>query len=228
MITKLPLRLAVFDCDGTLVDSQASIISAMITAFRTHSYPIPDTESIRRVVGLPIKAGMELLLPNKASGEHEKLEHSYKEAFGDLRRKGKIKDPLYQGVWEVLSTLEKDGWLLGIATGKSTRGLRMTLEEFGLINKFITLQTSDTAPGKPDPGMLFNAMSETGSTSKNTIMIGDTTFDMEMAKNANVKSIGVSWGYHPLEDLNIAGARVIAKDFFMLPNLLNEIIYDSN
>jgi phosphoglycolate phosphatase len=123
MIKTIPPRLAVFDCDGTLVDSQASIISAMVTAFEVHSYPIPDSESIRRVVGLPIRVGMERLLPNKATSEHENLEYSYKEAFGNLRRKGEINDPLYQGVCEVLNILEKDGWLLGVATGKSTRGL---------------------------------------------------------------------------------------------------------
>jgi phosphoglycolate phosphatase len=226
MIKTISPRLAVFDCDGTLVDSQASIISAMVTAFEVHSCPIPESESIRRVVGLPIRVGMERLLPNKTSSEHENLEYSYKEAFGRLRRKGEINDPLYPDVCEVLDILEKDGWLLGVATGKSTRGLRMTLEKFGLINKFITLQTSDTAPGKPDPGMLINAMSEAGVNSQNTIMIGDTTFDMEMAKNARVKSIGVSWGYHPQKELNMAGASFVAKKFLMIPKLLNKIILD--
>ena len=217
-------RLAVFDCDGTIVDSQASIISAMITAFKKCSHPIPDHESIRRVVGLPIKVGMELLLPNVATSEHEYLENSFKEAFGNLRRDGDIDDPLYPGVFDVLNILEDEGWLLGVATGKSTRGLRLTLEKFGLIDKFLTLQTSDTAPGKPDPGMLINAIHDTGSAPQSTIMIGDTTFDMEMAANAHVKAIGVSWGYHPQDDLNSAGALVIAEDFYMLPSLLNKII----
>ena len=216
-------RLVVFDCDGTLVDSQASIISAMITAFNSHSHPIPESESIRRIVGLPIRVGIEILLPNMISSEYEKLENSYKEAFGTLRKNGDIDDPLYPGVSEVLNILKEENWLLGVATGKSTRGLIMTLEKFGLTDRFLTLQTSDTAPGKPNPGMLLNAMCDTGSTPQSTIMIGDTTFDMEMAVNAHVKAIGVSWGYHPVEDLISAGAQVIARDYSMIPELLNKI-----
>ena len=217
-------RLAVFDCDGTIVDSQASIILAMVSAFEAHSHPIPNDESIRQVVGLPLRVGMEKLLPNADFSEHVKLENSYKEFFGDLRRRGTIDDPLYPGVFDVLNVLEDSGWILGIATGKSTRGLKMTLEKYDLIDKFETLQTSDTAPGKPDPGMLFNAMRDTGTDAESTIMIGDTTFDIEMAVNARVKAIGVSWGYHHQDELNSAGANVIANDFFLLPKLLNEII----
>ena len=219
--------LAVFDCDGTIVDSQASIISAMVTAFQVNSLPIPKPDSIRRVVGLPIKVGMERLLPNSNFSEQIKLENSYKEAFGDLRRSGDIDDPLYPGVSDILNILKNDGWLLGVATGKSTRGLMMTLEKYNLIDKFQTLQTSDTAPGKPDPGMLINAMLDTRTDPERTIMIGDTTYDMEMAVNAGVKAIGVSWGYHLQKELNSAGAQIIAHDFFMLPKILNKIIKNS-
>jgi len=228
MTLKINSRLAVFDCDGTLVDSQASIISAMVSSFETHSYPTPDPEQIRRIVGLPIRVGIEKLLPDARFSEIKKLEDSYKESFGKIRREGKIQDPLYPGVFDVLSTLENDGWILGIATGKSTRGLKMILEKYDLIDKFYTLQTSDTAPGKPDPSMLINAMNETGCNAENTVMIGDTTFDIEMAINAKVHPIGVSWGYHPQDELEKAGADTIAENFFILPKILNIMNIDKS
>ena len=220
MVASNSLRLAVFDCDGTLVDSQASIISSMEAAFEVHSHPVPDAESIRRMVGLPLRVAMEKLLPHVEAEEHIKLETSYKEAFGDLRRRGEVSDPLYPGALDVLNTLEEDGWLLGIATGKGHRGLRLTLEVHGLMSRFQTLQTADSAPGKPDPGMLLNAMRETGAEVQGTVMIGDTTFDMEMAVNAGVMAIGVSWGYHLHEHLHSAGARVVIEEFHVLPETL--------
>lgn len=220
MVDSSFLRLAVFDCDGTLVDSQASIVSSMAAAFEVHSHPVPDSESVRRVVGLPLRVAMEHLLPQTDPDEHVKLENSYKEAFGDLRRRGEVSDPLYPGALDVLNILEEEGWLLGIATGKGHRGLKLTLETHGLMSRFQTLQTADSAPGKPDPGMLLNAMRDTGASPEGTAMIGDTTFDMEMAVNAGAMAIGVSWGYHPHDHLHSAGAHVIIDEFHALPETL--------
>jgi phosphoglycolate phosphatase len=223
MVAPHSLRLAVFDCDGTLVDSQSSIISSMVAAFGAHSHPAPDAESVRRVVGLPLRVAMEQLLPHTEPDEHIKLEKSYKEAFGELRRRGEASDPLYPGTLDVLNILEDEGWLLGVATGKGHRGLKLTLETHDLMNRFQTLQTADSAPGKPDPGMLLNAMRETGADPQDTVMIGDTTFDMEMAMNAGTMAIGVSWGYHPREHLQSAGAQVIINEFHELPETLKAL-----
>ncbi|MBC8337713.1 MAG: HAD-IA family hydrolase [Alphaproteobacteria bacterium] len=217
----MPLRLAVFDCDGTLVDSQASIVSSMVAAFESRSHPAPDAESVRRVVGLPLRVAMGRLLPHTDPDEHVKLENSYKDAFRELRRRGEVSDPLYPGTLEVLDALETDGWLLGVATGKGHLGLMITLETHGLTERFQTLQTADSAPGKPDPGMLLNAMRDTGADADCTVMIGDTTFDMEMAVNAGTMAIGVSWGYHPHEHLHSAGAEVVIDEFHVLPETLN-------
>ncbi|NQV82327.1 MAG: HAD-IA family hydrolase [Rhodospirillales bacterium] len=223
MVDTSPLRLAVFDCDGTLVDSQASIISSMVAAFKARSHPAPDAESVRRVVGLPLSVAMGRLLPHTDPGEHIKLENGYKEAFRELRRKGKVSDPLYPGTLDVLDALEKDGWLLGVATGKGHLGLMMTLETHGLVDRFQTLQTADSAPGKPDPGMLLNAMRDTGADPESTVMIGDTTFDIEMAVNAGTMAIGVTWGYHPQDHLQSAGAHAIIAAFHLLPETLKTI-----
>jgi len=210
------LRLAVFDCDGTLVDSQHSIIASMHAAFDVHSYPKPDADTVRMVVGLPLHVAMGRLLPETGPDVHEQLADSYIDAFHGLRKNGEVADPLYPGVMEIISELEADGWVLGIATGKGRRGLLATLETHGLVDRFQTLQTADSAPGKPAPGMLLNAMRDTGVDPAGTVMIGDTTFDMEMAVAAGTMAVGVSWGYHPQEHLHKAGAHVVIDDFAAL------------
>ena len=214
------LRLAVFDCDGTLVDSQHSIVASMNAAFDAQNYPKPDAEAVRRVVGLPLHVAMERLRPDADPDVYKQLANSYSEAFQHLREKGEVTDPLYPGVMDILSVLEDAGWILGIATGKGRRGLLATLETHGLVERFQTLQTADSAPGKPNPGMLLNAMGETGADPTGTVMIGDTTFDMEMALAAGTMAVGVSWGYHPEEHLHKAGAHVVIDNFAALPGEL--------
>ncbi|MFQ5765225.1 MAG: HAD-IA family hydrolase, partial [Rhodospirillales bacterium] len=201
------MRLAVFDCDGTLVDSQHSIVASMFAAFDAHAQPRPDAEAVRHVVGLPLREAIARLIPDGATADCGRLETSYVEAFRALRRAGGVDDPLYPGALDVLAVLEASGWVLGVATGKSSRGLVATLEAHGLTKRFRTLQTADKGPGKPNPDMLLNAMTETGAEPANTVMIGDTTFDMEMARRAGAVAIGVSWGYHPEERLHSAGAH---------------------
>lgn len=206
-------RLAVFDCDGTLVDSQHSIISSMQAAFSAHDHAEPTAESIRRVVGLPLKDAIALMLPESNSDTHELLRDGYKDAFSQLRKRGQVREPLFPGAVESLEELSDAGWMLGVATGKGLRGLLSTLNGHGLTDRFDTLQTADVAQGKPSPDMLFRAMSDTGTQAGDTVMIGDTTFDMEMAVNAGTKAIGVAWGYHPVDELSAAGAHVIVEGF---------------
>jgi len=216
-------RLAVFDCDGTLVDSQHSIISSMFSAFDARVHPRPEAEAVRQVVGLPLREAMVRLLPEAGPDDHDGLVKSFKEAFTDLRNKGEVHDPLYPGVPEVLEVLAAAGWVLGVATGKSRRGLLMTLETHLLTDRFQTLQTADSGPGKPNPDMLLKAMRETGAGPDATVMIGDTTFDMEMAKRAGTMAIGVSWGYHPGERLYSAGAQAVIGEFRDLPETIETL-----
>ena len=218
-----PLRLAVFDCDGTLVDSQASIIASMFLAFDAHTHPWPEAEAVRRVVGLPLGEAIGRLLPDVPEEDHARIETSYIDAFRGLRQKGEVKDSLFPGALEILETLENLGWLLGMATGKGSRGLMATLETHGLMGRFATLQTADSGPGKPNPDMLLNAMNETGADPGHTVMIGDTTFDMEMAKRAGTMAVGVSWGYHPGEHLYAAGAQAVIDEFRDLPETIESL-----
>ena len=204
-------RLAIFDCDGTLVDSQASICAAMEECFAAAGLAAPAAERTRRVVGLSLPQAMAALLPEEAPARHLALAEAYKISFQRLRRERDVHEPLYEGIADLLDALEADGWLLGIATGKSDRGLRLVLERHGLARRFVTLQTADRHPSKPHPSMIEAALAETGADPELSMMIGDTSYDMAMAKAAGVRAVGVAWGYHEAEELGAAGAGFVAR-----------------
>lgn len=220
------LRLAVFDCDGTLVDSQHSICAAMRAAFAVHGWAEPEADAVRRLVGLPLLQAIRILVPDAAEGACERVRESYSVAYHALRAEGRLDDPLFPGAREAIDAIDKAGWILGLATGKSHRGLVATLERHEIIGRFATLQTADRALGKPHPDMLLKAMAESGVEPKATAMIGDTTFDMEMAKSAGTVAIGVAWGYHDPEELRAAGADRVVADFASLPGVLAELMED--
>ncbi len=216
-------RLAVFDCDGTLVDSQHSIIATMTATFKHHDLPPPEPSDVRRVIGLSLSETMAVLLPGSGPDHNQEMAETYKHLFHDKRITGDVAETLFEGARDVIEKLTHDGWLLGVATGKAMRGLKATLIPHGLLEHFITLQTADIALSKPNPDMLHRAMSETGVDAADTVMIGDTTFDMEMAQNAGTKSIGVSWGYHESDELHNAGAKHVIDDFSTLPSVLEKL-----
>lgn len=211
-----PLRLAVFDCDGTIVDSQASIIGCMREAWSAEGLPHPEDEAVRRVVGLSLPVAIANLAPQEGPERHARLTDLYRQAFRERRSRAGLEEPLYPGFLEALDALEAAGFLLGIATGKGRPGLEDTLGRHGLTGRFVTLQTSDRAAGKPHPEMLYNAMAEAGVEKSRTVMIGDTSFDMAMAVNAGCAGVGVTWGYHGPDDLREAGAHQIIDHYDML------------
>jgi len=203
-------RLAIFDCDGTLVDSGHNICLAMEDCFERAGLPAPCRTRTRRVVGLSLIEAMRAMLPEAEHGVHVSLAEEYKRAFTRLRADGLVEEPLYDGIADLIGALEADGWLLGVATGKSDRGLLHCLECHGLERRFVTLQTADRHPSKPHPSMIEQAIGDTGASPETTLMIGDTSFDMAMARAAGVTAIGVAWGYHGPEELVAAGAHHIA------------------
>jgi phosphoglycolate phosphatase len=199
--------LVIFDCDGTLVDSQANIIRAMEDSFARHDLVPPDHHAIRRVVGLSLIETMQHLLPDADRALHATMADDYKQAFHRLRDKGALEhEPLYTGIADLLKDLHNAGVTLGVATGKSDRGLGLCLDHHGLRDYFSTLQTADRHPSKPHPSMIHKCLAETGKIAPDCWMIGDTVYDIKMAVNAGVKSIGVDWGYHDPQDLHDAGA----------------------
>lgn len=208
----MPNPLVVFDCDGTLVDSQHSICTAMARAFEEAKLVAPDRLAILSVVGLSLPHAMARLLPDAEADFHDHLSERYKLAFQAMRRENAVSEPLYPGIADLVHDLDRAGWLLGVATGKSDRGLALCLTHHGLIDRFVTLQTADRHPSKPHPSMLLTAMAEAGAAPDTTVMIGDTSFDMDMGMAAGVRSIGVAWGYHAPDELIAAGAQAVAMD----------------
>jgi phosphoglycolate phosphatase len=216
------LRLAVFDCDGTLVDSQHAIVACMASAFTAEGLAAPTIGDVRRVIGLPLAECMARLVPAETA-RHDRLVEAYKDAFFKLRQHADHQEPLFDGALAALTAVETSGWLLGVATGKSKRGLLAVLERHGLERRFITVQCGDMGPGKPDPAMLERAMAETGAAAADTVMIGDTTFDMVMAKRAGVQALGVEWGYHDPAELRAAGADTTIASFAELRGALADL-----
>jgi phosphoglycolate phosphatase len=204
-------RLAIFDCDGTLVDSQHSIAAALATAFTAHGLPVPPLAESRRVVGLSLVEAMAALLPEQGPALHAAVADSYKRAFQRMRAMGAVEEPLFEGIIELLDALEADGWLLGVATGKSDRGLGLCLDCHGLAHRFVTLQTADRHPSKPHPSMVEQAMADAGAEPAGTLVIGDTSYDIKMARAAGATAVGVAWGYHPASELRQAGAHMVAS-----------------
>ncbi len=204
-------RLALFDCDGTLVDSQINICLAMEDAFARAKLEPPTREATKRVVGLSLLEAMQALLPDADHAFQTALAEDYKNAFHRLRGNGLVEEPLFEGILHAIEVLEGDGWLLGVATGKSDRGLLLCLEHHGIRDRFVTLQTADRHPSKPHPSMLYEAMAEAGAAPETTVMIGDTSFDMAMGVAAGAQSLGVDWGYHDTHELIAAGAFHVAS-----------------
>ena len=205
----MPLRLVIFDCDGTLVDSQHAIVGAMTAGFMAEGLDPPSAALVRRIVGLPLVEAVAALAPHLPAVRHERIAEAYKDAHLAARGAGASLEPLFEGIAQALDALDAAGHLLGVATGKGSRGLRHTLDLHGLAGRFVTLQTSDLCPGKPRPDMVLRALAETGVAPADAVVVGDTSFDMLMAANAGVAAIGVTWGYHPPNELTATGARCL-------------------
>ncbi|MEN9718093.1 MAG: hypothetical protein RIQ99_971 [Pseudomonadota bacterium] len=216
----MSVRLAIFDCDGTLVDGQAAVCAAMDAAFAGCGLPRPDRHQVRRIVGLSLPQAIRILLPDADDALRRDVDVTYRDAFRTARESGELNEPLYAGIRELLDALRTAGWTLGVATGKAQRGLDHCLATHGLTGHFATLQTADYHPSKPHPSMIEQALADTLAAPADTVMIGDTQYDIAMAVNAGVRAIGVDWGYHTPTELIAAGATAIAHSPAHLLDLL--------
>ena len=217
-------KLVIFDCDGTLVDSQHMICAAMQRAYDAHAIVCPPREAVLSIVGLSLREAFEVLGRDQDAFPFDGMIEQYKQAFFDLRHSVEHQEPLYAGARDtVLALSDRSDCVLGIATGKSQRGVRAILTHHDLLSHFATIKTADDAPSKPHPGMILDAMREAGAEPQETIMIGDTTYDIEMARAAGVTSVGVTWGYHAPSALRAAGATHLVDSFDKAHSLLQRL-----
>lgn len=216
-----PLRLVIFDVDGTLADSQGAIVGAMAGAFEGADLPVPSRADILSIVGLSLPLAMQELVPAADAEVLDRLVEGYKHSYMRARSQhGAAHSPLFPGALEVIKTLNAvPDYLLGIATGKSKRGLDALLAAHDL-TCFVTQQVADFHPSKPHPAMVEAALAETGVAARDAVMIGDTSFDMDMGRAAGVTTIAVDWGYHPVDQLD-ADHRI--SRFDQLPPLLERL-----
>lgn len=206
------MRLAIFDLDGTLIDSVALIVETVVAAFERAGHTIPDEKSIRAISGITAREALGILAPETEPRRVDVIMEIYREEY--LRRAGVGREPLFAGAIAALDRLQADpDTILAVATGKGYRGAVTLLESHGIIERFQSVQTPDHNRGKPDPEMIHTAMQKAGVPRQHTVMIGDTVHDMRMAKAAGVGAIGVAWGYHEVQELNEAGADVVLQRF---------------
>lgn len=212
-------RLAVFDLDGTLVDSRRSISEAVRQAWVALDLEPPSYDETRRIVGLSLIDAVQILAPTLDPARYPELGEAYKAAFIRNREAGAL-EPLYDGARETIEILKRDGWLLGIATGKARRGIDHVIAAHGLDGVFDTAFCADDGPGKPDPHMLRLNMRALDADPEHTVMIGDTSFDMKMARAAECYALGVSWGFHTADEIRDGGAHEVVDLFTELNSSL--------
>ena len=220
-----PLRLVVFDMDGTLMNSGDLIADAMRRAFEDEGLAPPEAAAVRRIVGLELYEAVRRLSPELPVELNHRIGDAYKNHFHTRRlaHGDKPEAPLYPGARAALARLSATETLLGVATGKARRGLDHALRSHDLTAFFVTTQTCSEAPGKPHPGMIENCLRETGAQARDAVVVGDTVYDMEMARNAGARAIGVSWGYHETDELRAAGAAAILETFEALDDALESL-----
>ena len=216
-------RLVIFDCDGTLVDSQHDIVAAMQHAFACVDLPAPTRAQTLSIVGLSVPEAIAVLAPEKSEAVRKAIIREFRSGTPHQQSPGGRVHVLYPGALEAVTALAaRDDIVLGIATGKSHRGVHRLFDHYDWHRHFATIQTADNNPSKPHPGMIESAMAATGIGAARTIMIGDTSFDMARARAANVTALGVSWGYHPVGGITRAGAHAIADTFDQLLALIDK------
>ena len=218
------MRLIIFDCDGTLLDSQASIMRGIEIAWNNMGLTPPKLSDVLSIVGLSIEDSIKVLEPSLTGEKHQQACDELLKAFEYVNKNELDDEELYPNVIETLNKIKTNNSFLAILTGKGRLGLDTTLKKYQMGDLFAVTKTADCGAGKPNPQTMLDIIYETGVDKENTVMIGDTSYDILTAKNAGVKSIGVSFGYHSVDELKASGADKIVDNFSELPNAIDELI----
>ncbi len=206
------LKLVAFDLDGTLLDSASSIISGVTECWAACGFARPEPDAIRRIIGLPWEESIKSLLPEAGNIEMQKIKTYYEEVSRGIRPRRNRDEELFPGIEEMLTRLDDMGFILGIITSRSGGRLEEIIRSKGIERYFSFFKTTDNGPGKPNPELMHQALSETGVAANAALMIGDTTFDIQMARNAGARAVGVSWGVHEPDELLSVGAESVVCD----------------
>lgn len=217
-----PLKLAAFDLDGTLLDSIPSIVVGVTACWEALGFPEVTPDQIRNIIGLPWEQSVELLMPGAGETEVAMIKEYHAEiARGERAPPERPPETVFPGAIDVLDRLEDNGYVLAIVTSRSNRRFHEMIDRAGLGGRFVSMKTADQGPGKPNPFLLNEAMKEAGVLRENTVMIGDTTYDVMTARNAGTGAIGVTWGVHPADELHGAGAHHVAEEFEHLHDIID-------
>ena len=204
------MKLILFDCDGTLVDSVRHIHDCMVQTFQQCGQALPSEVETRSIIGLSLNQAIAKLLKRDVDEEISQITANYKQNYTEMRSRQLLQAPLYQGVYDLVRALAlQEKYILGIVTGNSRRGVRHVFDQHGLEEYFYVVRTADDCPSKPDPAMVLESCGYSGIDPSDTLIIGDAIYDMQMANNAKAKAVGVSWGYHSVSDLRDHGAHYI-------------------
>lgn len=213
------MRLIIWDVDGTLIDSHAIIMDSMNAGIAAANLPPLPSAAISGIVGLSLPVAVATLLPEADEPARARVVETYRSHYFTARSGGE--SPLFQGARDLLDRLAaREDVLMAIATGKSRRGLDALLAAHGIAGLFVTTQTADDHPSKPAPGMVLACLAAAGVDAGEALMIGDTSFDIQMAGNAGVRALGVAWGHHTPEALRAAGAADVAPDMDALGRMI--------
>ncbi len=215
------LKLVLFDADGTLVDSIAVIHECMRRTFVAHGLEEPREAQSRAIVGLTLDKAIATMLGQEIDEQIVAMANHYKKTYLEVARETGHESSLFPGIEAMIHRLAKiDNLLIGMVTGKARRGIDRFLDAHGFRPFFIVSRSADDCPSKPHPAMVLECCREAGMEAKDTVVVGDTSFDMLMAKTAGAHAYGVKWGYHAPEELENAGADRMVSSVAELEELL--------
>ena len=218
------LRLAIWDVDGTIVDSRETIHNVMVEAFRQSGLVPPEYDDTRRIVGLSLHEACAQLAPGASAEDIDRLVTDYRNTWVRARARPDFHQPLYEGALETLEALRDEGWLIAMATGKTRAGIASLFKLHQLEHFFDTIWCADDGPGKPHPHMVQQAMGTLGVAPGASLMIGDAIHDIAMGRAAGVRTLGVSWGFGAAHELEDAGAHEVHHDFGTLNSSLRAFV----